>query len=109
MVGALEAVIVGALQGVLEWLPVSSEGNLVLFMVSLLGLEATETLKLAVFLHLGTGFAALIYFREQVVEILLGSSEEGKRLRLLLTVITFVTGVVGLPVYMLLDFSVAQG
>ncbi|MFH2110508.1 MAG: undecaprenyl-diphosphate phosphatase [Candidatus Bathyarchaeota archaeon] len=109
MVGALEAVIVGALQGVLEWLPVSSEGNLVLFMVSLLGLEATETLRLAVFLHIGTGFAALIYYREQVVEILLGKSEDGKRLRLLLTVITFVTGVVGLPVYLLLDVSVVQG
>jgi undecaprenyl-diphosphatase len=109
VVGALEAVIVGALQGVLEWLPVSSEGNLVLFMVSLLGLEATETLRLAVFLHLGTGFAALIYYRKQVVEILLGSSEDSRRLRLLLTIITVITGVIGLPAYMLLDFSVAQG
>ena len=109
MVGALEAVIVGALQGVLEWLPVSSEGNLVLFMVSLLGLEAAETLRLAVFLHLGTGFAALSYYHEQVVEILFGRSEEGKRQRLLLTIITLVTGVVGLPVYMLLNLSVVQG
>ena len=109
MVGALEAVILGALQGVLEWLPVSSEGNLVLFMVSLMGFEAGETLRLAVFLHLGTGLSALIYYREEVVEILLGRSEDGRRLRLLLTTITLVTGAVGLPVYLLLDFSVAQG
>jgi len=109
VVGALEAVILGALQGVLEWLPVSSEGNLVLFMVSVMGLEAAKTLRLAVFLHLGTGFAALLYYRQLVAEILLGRSEDSARLRILLAVITVVTGVVGLPVYMLLNFSAAQG
>jgi undecaprenyl-diphosphatase len=109
VVSALEAVVMGVLQGILEWLPVSSEGNLALFMVSLLRLDAAETLKLAIFLHIGTGFAALIYYREEVAEILLGRSEEGRRLRLPLLVMTVITGLVGLPIYLLLDVSVVQG
>ena len=61
MVSLSEAAIIGVLQGVLEWLPVSSEGNITLFLVSVLGLDPSETLRLAVFLHLGTGLAALVY------------------------------------------------
>jgi hypothetical protein len=39
VVSLLEAAIIGVLQGVLEWLPVSSEGNITLFLVSVLGLD----------------------------------------------------------------------
>ena len=109
MVDAFQAVIIGVLQGVLEWLPVSSEGNLMLIMISLLGLEAVETMKLAVVLHLGTGFAALIYYHKEIVDIFLGKGEEKRKLRLILAAVTFITGLVGLPIYLLLDFSVTQG
>ncbi|OGD44199.1 hypothetical protein A3K69_07295 [Candidatus Bathyarchaeota archaeon RBG_16_57_9] len=105
----MEAVVFGALQGVLEWLPVSSEGNLVLLMVAWLGLSPSETLRSAVLLHLGTGAAALAYYRAEVVRIALGVDEGYRRLRLLLMAMTLVTGAVGLPVYLLLNLSLAQG
>jgi undecaprenyl-diphosphatase len=109
MVSLLEAAIIGALQGVLEWLPVSSEGNITLFLVSVLGLDPSETLGLAVFLHLGTGLAALVYYRKESWDILIGATERDKDMRLRLFVMTGLTGVVGLPLYMYLNVSASVG
>jgi undecaprenyl-diphosphatase len=109
VVTALEAIVFGLLQGLLEWLPVSSEGNLALLMVAWLGLSPAETLRTAVLLHFGTGAAALVYYRDEVVRIVLGVDEGYRRMRLLLAAITLVTGAVGLPVYLLLNLSLAEG
>jgi undecaprenyl-diphosphatase len=105
----LEALILGLLQGVLEWLPVSSEGNLVVLAVTLLGLEAGDALSLSVYLHLGTGLAALVYFREEVVRILRRGSERDRRLFRFLLVSTVVTGVVGLPLYTFIRLAAFYG
>lgn len=109
MVSPVEAAVIGVLQGVLEWLPVSSEGNLTLFLVSVLGLEPSETLGLAVFLHLGTGLAALVYYREESWRILIGTTEKDRKMRLRLFVMTGLTGAVGLPIYVYLNFSASVG
>ena len=109
MVSLLEAAIIGVIQGVLEWLPVSSEGNLTLFLVSVLGLDPSETLGLAVFLHLGTGLAALVYYRKESWDILIGDTERDKDVRLRLLVMTVLTGAVGFPLFMYLNVSAAVG
>jgi len=109
VVSLLEAAIIGVLQGVLEWLPVSSEGNITLFLVSVLSLDPSETLGLAVFIHLGTGLAALIYYRKESWSILVGATEKEKDMRLRLFVMTGLTGAVGLPIYVYLNVSVAVG
>ncbi len=63
----LEQVILGAIQGVAEWLPVSSEGVLILAQTRFFGGQSMEQLvRQALFLHLGTFLAALIYFRKDV-------------------------------------------
>lgn len=66
-------VLLGTIQGVAEWLPVSSEGVIVL-MSSWLGIfgagEVTEAIQLALFLHLGTFLAALVYFWRDVWQLL---------------------------------------
>lgn len=68
----LEEIVLGIIQGVAEWLPVSSEGLLVLAKRDLFGSEADlETIvREALFLHLGTFLAALVYFRRDVVSLL---------------------------------------
>ena len=104
-----QAVLIGLLQGLLEWLPVSSEGNMVLVLVAFFGLPAEETVSTAIFLHLGTGFAALIYFREEVINILLGKTPEYSDLRAKLFIMTMLTGVVGFPIFMWLNISVSYG
>lgn len=109
VVSLSEAAIIGVLQGVLEWLPVSSEGNITLFLVSVLGLDPTETLGLAVFLHLGTGLAALVYYRKESWKILIGATERDKDMRLRLLVMTGLTGAVGFPIYVYLNVSASVG
>jgi undecaprenyl-diphosphatase len=105
----IESIIIGLLQGLLEWLPVSSEGNLVIVLVGVFGLSAEETFSTAIFLHLGTGLAALVYFRKEVIEILRGKTTEHADLRSKLFIITLLTGLVGFPIYMWLNVSLAVG
>ncbi|MCW4012434.1 MAG: undecaprenyl-diphosphate phosphatase [Candidatus Bathyarchaeota archaeon] len=104
-----QSILIGLLQGLLEWLPVSSEGNMVLVLVALFGLPAEETVSTAIFLHLGTGFAALFYFRDEVIRILLGKTPEYADLRAKLFIMTLLTGLVGFPIFMWLNISVSYG
>lgn len=71
----LEAVLLGIIQGVSEWLPVSSEGLIVLARVNFFGAEEgiEALIRYALFLHLGTFLAALIYFFGDVKRIVVGA------------------------------------
>ncbi|PJE50481.1 MAG: UDP-diphosphatase [Candidatus Yanofskybacteria bacterium CG10_big_fil_rev_8_21_14_0_10_36_16] len=67
----MENIVLGIIQGVTEWLPISSEGVLFIVKTNFFGAtETTEIIKEALFLHLGTFFAALIYLRKDVIKIL---------------------------------------
>ena len=74
----LYSFLLGAIQGVAEWLPVSSEGLIVFIETYFGGAELTEVIRLALFLHFGTFLAALVYFRREVWELLLGILNYGK-------------------------------
>jgi len=63
-----EAVLLGIVQGVTEFLPVSSSGHLVLFQ-NLLGLSE-PLLAFDISVHVGTLFAVVIYFCKDIVDIL---------------------------------------
>lgn len=100
MVDALTAVALGVLQGVLEWLPVSSEGVLVLVLLAL-GEEAGAAVGLALWLHVGTLGAAVVYLRRDLWDALRGvrrpSASPERRLLAFLVLATFLTGLVGGP------------
>lgn len=63
-----EAVLLGIVQGLTEFLPISSSGHLVLFQ-NLLGFREPELL-LDICLHLGTLMAVLVVFRSEIRDIL---------------------------------------
>jgi undecaprenyl-diphosphatase len=63
----LEAIVWGFIQGVTEFLPISSDGHLVL-VPAFLGLEPPDLATTAV-LHLGTLAAVLAYFRKDLVRL----------------------------------------
>ena len=63
----LHAIIMGILQGLTEFLPVSSSGHLVLF-TRITGIESNLFFDL--FLHLATLFAVVIQFRRQVLSVI---------------------------------------
>lgn len=99
----VESIILGAIQGIFEWLPVSSEGMLVLAQTQLFGTASlTEAIRMALFLHLGTFLAAFIYFFDEVEHLVKGLfkyrsiSQERRNVLNFYIIATIISGVVGL-------------
>ncbi len=67
--------VLAFIQGVLEWLPVSSEGQLVLIL-TWIG-ESENALAIALFMHIGTLIAVIIRFRADIF-LLLGIRKKTK-------------------------------
>jgi undecaprenyl-diphosphatase len=63
------AIVIGVVQGIVEWLPISSEGG-VSILLTALGIAPELAVQLSLFLHAGTGLAALTYYRGEVAEVL---------------------------------------
>lgn len=67
----LNAIILGIVQGLTEFLPISSSGHLVLYQHFFSKSAALGTdITLEVFLHLGSLFAVIIYFRREILELI---------------------------------------
>jgi undecaprenyl-diphosphatase len=64
----LEAIVLGIIQGLTEFLPVSSSGHLVLFQ-QLFGLKQAE-LFFDVCVHVGTLLAVVVVFRQEIINII---------------------------------------
>jgi len=65
----LSSIIIGLLQGVFEWLPISSQGGLMIYFSNVLKIAPDIALNYSIFLHLGTTLAALIYFRKDIYNL----------------------------------------
>ena len=63
----IQGIIIGIVQGLTEFLPVSSSAHLV-FIQNILGVESS--LAFDIFLHLGTLIAVLWFFRADVYKML---------------------------------------
>jgi undecaprenyl-diphosphatase len=106
MVNFLEAVILGIVQGLTEWLPISSTGHLVIIQ-QLFNLFVPVIFDFA--LHLGTLFAVLVLFRKEIFKILKAilklkfNSPEG-RLVILLVAASISSAPIALLLYTRLDF-----
>lgn len=69
--GIIEGLILGAIQGVSEFLPISSSGHLALFGSIILPEGARMDLFTEVLLHLGTLIAVLIVFAREAIPVFL--------------------------------------
>lgn len=97
----LNAIILGIIQGLTEFLPVSSSGHLVIAEHLLPGWQQTG-IVFEIILHLATLLAVIIFFRQdllQLIKSLYTKSFEARRQRYLLLMIilaTIPTGIIGL-------------
>lgn len=102
----LEAIIWGLIQGLTEFLPISSSGHLVLVpaFLSELGFDVSApSLGISAVLHLGTLLAVLIYFRADIANVLrFRTSQEGRVIAKLVAIGT-IPAVIGLPLESTLD------
>jgi undecaprenyl-diphosphatase len=67
----LQALILGLVQGLTEFLPVSSSGHLAIGR-EILGVEAAEDLVFEITVHVATVLATIIVFRKQIWKLLCG-------------------------------------
>ncbi len=97
-----QAIILGIVQGITEFLPVSSSGHLV-FLQSLFGLREPP-IFFDVMLHLGTLFAVVVYFWKDILEVIQGiriafkgrgKGQQGIRLLLWIILATIPAGLMG--------------
>ena len=89
-----QGVLLGILQGVTEFLPVSSSGHLALAQMLIPGFEQPGVI-FDVLLHAGTGFAVVWYERHQISEWL--QTAVGRRILGLLLLGTVASSIVALP------------
>ena len=90
--------MLGFLQGFLEWLPVSSEGQIFVILTFLGYTNASLNVKMAFWLHLGTASAVILYYREKFVLLLDFKNEESLWLWKFLILTTFGTILIALPI-----------
>jgi undecaprenyl-diphosphatase len=75
-----EQLVLGMIQGVTEWLPISSKSMVILAETYLFGgaLSIDQLLRYALVFHIGTFFAALVYLRKDVRNILTTAARYGR-------------------------------
>ena len=95
----LDLILAGFLQGVLEWLPVSSEGVITL-MLSFVGYSFRDGMDISLFLHLGTLVATLCFFYKEIISLI---SLKNKQLLSFIVLSGLTTSLIGLPFYLMLQ------
>ena len=103
MTNWLLGVILGIVQGISEWLPISSKTQVIITSNFLFGLSFTQGYALGLFLEAGTFIAATYYFRKEVWKVLRAiagrGDDEGRTLLKFLVVVTAFTAIVGVVIY----------
>jgi undecaprenyl-diphosphatase len=99
----LLGIILGIVQGVSEWLPISSKTQVIITSNFLFGLSFSQGYALGLFLEAGTFIAALYFFRKEVWNVLKSlagrGDEEGRVLLKFLIVVTVFTAAIGVAIY----------
>jgi undecaprenyl-diphosphatase len=102
-------VVLGVIQGILEWLPVSSSGNVTLLLVHGTHIPFSEAVKVSFFLHAGTMFSVLVKFRSDFWRLTATVLSLQRTLFMdFYIVATAASAVVGVPLYLLLKVEIPE-
>jgi undecaprenyl-diphosphatase len=100
-------IVLGIVQGISEWLPVSSKTQVLIASRYLLGLSFQQAYTFGLFMDVGAVIAAVIYFRSEIadlISVLLGSKDSMKRKLFAYVLVSMImTGIIGAPLYLIAD------
>ncbi len=80
MTSIVQNLILGAIQGITEWLPISSKTINTLISFRFFGMPVDEAIRSSIWLHTGSLVAAIIYFRKDILEMIRRLPSYAKRL-----------------------------
>jgi len=92
----IEFIILGIIQGIFEWIPISSEGIVAL---------VSNDINIALFLHLGTLLAVLIYFYKDWIKVL--TLKDNRFLKFLI-IATIFSGIIGYLLYSVVNIFIGS-
>lgn len=111
----IEYIIIAIIQGIFEWLPISSSGTTMIVSMNLFGISAVEAFSLTIWLHLGTTLAVLFKFRAEYAKIFKSVmpktykvDETDVRKRNWLIYATLGTGITALPLYFIFKIILSE-
>ena len=97
----LETILFGIIQGIFEWIPLSSEAIIILS-TSIIQISSSP-IEAALILHFGTILSILVYFRKYCIKII---TLKDKKILKFLTISTIISLLIGFPIFLLLkDFT----
>jgi undecaprenyl-diphosphatase len=104
----IEFIIIAILQGLFEWLPISSSGQTMIVSMNLFGISAEQAFSLTIWLHLGTTLAVILKFRTEFINIFKSFmpksytiNEVDIKKRNWLIYATLGTGITAIPLYLI--------
>ena len=116
MIPMIEYIIIAILQGLFEWLPISSSGQVMIVSISIFGIAPEQAFSLSIWMHLGTTIAVLIKLRNDYIQIIKsiiprkfeveGSDIKKRNWLIYATVGTVITAI---PLYLLFKFVIIEG
>jgi undecaprenyl-diphosphatase len=102
-------IFLGIIQGILEWLPVSSSGNITLLLVNIAGTSFSEAVRVSFFLHAGTMLSVLIKFRSHFFTLAKDAiSRGGTPLLNFYVAATAASAATGVPLYFLVESEMSE-
>jgi len=111
----IEYIIIGILQGLFEWLPISSSGQVMIVSINLFNISAEEAYSLTIWLHLGTTIAVLLKFRTEFIDIIrtffsktFSIDQVDVKKRNWLIYATLGTGITALPLYFIFRIIISE-
>ncbi|MFW9783695.1 MAG: undecaprenyl-diphosphate phosphatase [Candidatus Heimdallarchaeota archaeon] len=112
----IELIIIAILQGLFEWLPISSSGQVMIISLNLFDVSPDVAFSLSIWLHLGTTFAVIVKFRKDYFNIAKTilpkwsiSDDNSIKKRNWLIIGTIGTAITALPLYFLFQLIILGG
>jgi len=112
MIDILQAIILGLIQGIAAWIPISSKTQVILVGKLFFDLDFQTALSFALLVHVGDLLATLYLFRQEILGFLhirpsiadlmeMEKADPERNLFWFVVISVFFSGIVGLPLYLL--------